>query len=128
MADQKDFVLPTETPKTGTEQPSGVTQGETHGMMTSKEILLGSGIVIVGALLFFFMSRWFSDYLVKKHKSPTAARRAGWALFFFLTFTTALLVFGFLGGLWGNLLFIIPVGVFAVITLVIFIASAFSSR
>jgi fatty acid desaturase len=128
MADQKDFVLPETPGKTGTEQPSGVTHIEIQGAMTGKEILLGSGIVIVGALLFFFMSRWFSDYLVKKHKSPTTARRAAWALFFFLIFTTALLVFGFFGGLWGNLLFIIPMGIFAVITLVIFIASAFSSR
>jgi hypothetical protein len=126
MPEQKDFVLPQQTNAEQTVVDTG--SHPVHERMEGKEILVGAAIVIVGALMFFFLSRWFSDHMVRRRGSPTTARRAGWSLFFFLTFTTAMLVFGFLGGLWNNLFFVIPMAVFVIVALVMFIVSAASSR
>lgn len=126
MAESRDFVLPNETGKTSTQTespPVGITFREP---MSSKEIMVGAVIVVIGAFMFFFVSRWFTENLVKKRKSPTAASRAGWALFFFLTLTTALFVFGFLGNLWANLMFTVPMGLFCLGSLAFFIMSATS--
>jgi hypothetical protein len=128
---QKDFVLPNEqktTTATGTTAqtvaPAETPQGRQP--ISGKELLIGSCIVIIGAFLFFFIKGWFTESMIRKRKSPASANRAGWALFFFLTFTTALLVFGFLGGLWSNLLFVIPMAIFTAVSLIFFIISAIS--
>ena len=129
MPESKDFVLPSEQ-KGGGESQQGMPlvglNGNVREPMSGKEILVGSAIVIVGALMFFFVSRWFTESMIKKRKSPSSASRAGWSLFFFLTFTTTLLVFGFLGGLWTTWLYIIPMGLFVVVSLLFFIISAVS--
>jgi isoprenylcysteine carboxyl methyltransferase (ICMT) family protein YpbQ len=96
--------------------------------MSGKEILLGSGIVVVAALLFFFLSRWFTDNLVGKRKSHSTASRAGWSLFFFLTFTVCLLVFGALGHMWTTWLYIVPMALLILVSLTLFLLSAFSSK
>jgi C4-dicarboxylate transporter len=96
--------------------------------MSGKEILVGSLIVLVAALMFFFLSRWVTDMLVRKRKSPSAASRAGWALFFFLTFTTALLVFGGIGHLWASWMFLAPMAVLVIGSLIMCIVSVVSAR
>ncbi|MDI6792017.1 MAG: hypothetical protein QME81_04000 [bacterium] len=130
MPESKDFVLPNEQKEIehGSQQGSQSTgiNVNVREPMSGKEILAGTAIVIIGALMFFFISRWFTESMIKKRKSPSVASQAGWSLFFFLTFTTALLVFGFLGGLWTTWLYIIPMGLFVGISLIFFIISAVS--
>lgn len=130
MADTKDFVLPDEqqssTDSTTAQTSIPTSAPQVHQPVSGKELMVGAGIVIIGAFLFFFIKGWFTENMIKRRKSPVAASRAGWALFFFLTFTTALLVFGFLGGLWSNGLFLILMGIFIIVSLIFFIVSALS--
>jgi len=133
MADSKDISLP--KPEESPAPQGGGSSGfpaspfpPVQAGMSGKEILLGSGIVLVAALMFFFLSRWFTDYLVKKRKSHTVSSRAGWSLFFFLTFTVCLLVFGALGHLWTTWLYIGTMSVLVLISLIMFLMSAFSSK
>jgi hypothetical protein len=127
MAESKDFVLPNEqTSNTATQTGSPLVGVTVREPMSGKEIMVGAVIVIIGAFMFFFVSRWFTENMIKKRKSPTAASRAGWSLFFFLTLTTALFVFGFLGSLWANWMFIIPMGLFCIVSLAFFIMNAIS--
>lgn len=126
MPESKDFVLPNEQPSSSTAQSGAPVSGAVHQPMSGKEIMVGGVIVLIGAFMFFFVSRWFTENMIKKHKSPTVASRAGWSLFFFLTFTTALFIFGFLGSLWGNWMFIIPMGLFCIGSLAFFIMNTIS--
>lgn len=113
-----------EQTSTSTIQPKEPAGVNIRQPMSGREILMGSFIVLIGAFMFFFVSRWFTENMIKKHKGPIAASRAGWSLFFFLTFTTAMVVFGFLGGLWTNLMFIILMGFFCIASWVFFVICA----
>jgi len=128
MPEAKDFVLPTEQANdtVTTHEVAPHIDVTIRQPLSSKEIMVGAVIVLVGAFMFFFVSRCFTENMIRKHKSPNVASRAGWSLFFFLTFTTALFVFGFLGSLWANWMFIIPMGLFCIGSLAFFIVSATS--
>jgi hypothetical protein len=128
MPELKDFKLPTDQGSQNNQGSSGASDANIavdapREIMTNKEMLIGAGIVIIGVVMFFFLSRMLVDSMVKGRKSPSSANRAGWSLFFLLTFTTTLVVFGFLGHFWSNWLFIAPMGLLILVTaLMLFVA------
>jgi hypothetical protein len=97
----------------------------------NNQILLGAGISLVLAILFWFIGRMLADTLVKQFAEVGAAKRAGRTLFIFLTVTAIFATFGFIGDLWTAIRFIVPGAGLSFITFVVFLfmlLGAFKSR
>ena len=131
-----DFVLPTEQTK---QVPAGsAAQGSGAGMvvpqstakkeMTSKEIFIGSGIVVVAAILFFLCATALKKNLVQGGRSHSSAVNASLSLFLFLLMLSILVVFGTIGALWTSIMFVAPVGLLVVGSLIFMIISFSGSK
>jgi hypothetical protein len=102
-----------------------------EGGLRNNQILLGVGISLVLAILFWFVGRMLADTLVKQFAEVGAAKRAGRTFFIFLTVTAIFATFGFIGDLWTAIRFIVPGAGLSFITLVVFLfmlVGAFKTR
>ena len=88
---------------------------ERHGL-TSRDWAIGSGLLLVCAVVFFLIRGFVTSMLVDRRAAPDAARGAGWAVFVFLLCTAAAVVFGLLGDYWGKFLFVLPALVLMAVT------------
>jgi len=131
-----DFVLPTEQTRQapaeaavkGSETGVIVPQSTAKKEMTSKEILIGSGIVVVAAILFFLCASTLKKNLVQGGRSHSSAVSASLSLFLFLLMLSILVVFGTIGALWTSIMFVAPVGLLVVGSLIFMIISFTGSR
>lgn len=93
--------------------------------ITSKEIAIAAGVMLLLAVIFFFARQFFVDWLVgAKKKSPNSADMAGWGLFGFLIFGSAIPVLAFTSGALLRILFIAPLGGLALASLVLCVVAA----
>lgn len=80
----KPLTLTSETPFAGGIEEMGTGP-------SNKEVMIGTGALLVLALLFFFIRNAYVNYLVASMKrSPNNAGLAGWGLFGFLLFASAI--------------------------------------
>lgn len=121
----------TTAPTTGT-LPSTATTGtavrphddslaSSFASLSGNSGIIGLIIMAVLAIVFFFIRGAIRSHLVSRRASSSSASSAAWALFCFLFFGSATVVFGALGQLWGVLPFIIPLGVLVSVSLILFI-------
>lgn len=87
------FVLPTPTdpqaapatPSTALQPTSPVTLNLGHSDTSSRDLLIGGGILLVLLIAFFFARGSYANMLVRKRVPPGKANAAGWWLFIFLS-------------------------------------------
>ena len=84
--------ITTQNPQTPTSEipiPNGLEEMTTGP--SSKEMMIGTGALVVLALVFVFIRNGYANYLVASAKrSPNNAGLAGWFLFGFLLFAAAI--------------------------------------
>ena len=85
------------------------------------DAIIGLAILLVLAVAFLFLRGAVRGHLIGVRASPSAAGRAGWALFSFLMSLSVLVVFGLLGNLWPEPAFTAPLLLLALVTLVLFV-------
>jgi hypothetical protein len=91
------------------------------GGMTQNGAVIGGAIMLVLAVVFFFLRGAVRTHLIINRASLASAGGAGWALFAFLFVLSFTMVFGLIGDFWTILAFIIPMAVLSFITLVLFV-------
>ncbi len=119
---------PGESPKTET------STGESHlpvGSTTStKETVIAFGAVLVAAIIFYIVKNFVSKILVSSHKkSPRSADMAGWSLFCVLllaAITAALAVLD--SSKFLTILYLIPIGLGMLVSLIMFFVALLSKR
>ena len=95
MADQKTVLpplssSPSASAPTSAEQPVQISLDLGTGP-TTKDMLIGGGVLFALAIVFFFIRNAYVSYLVgSKKRSPNNAGLAGWALFGGLLFGSAI--------------------------------------
>lgn len=95
MADQKNVLPPlSSSPSvpapTNVEQPIQI-QLDLGTGPTTKDMLIGGGVLLALAIVFFFIRNAYVSYLVgSKKRSPNNAGLAGWGLFGGLLFASAI--------------------------------------
>jgi len=93
--------------------------------VTSKEIAIAAGVMLLLAVIFFFVRQFFVNWLVRDFKkSPNSADMAGWGLFGFLFFGSAIPVLAVTSGALLRVLFIAPLGALALASLVLCVVAA----
>lgn len=96
--------------------------------LSGNQIVLGVGISIALAILFWFVGRIVADTLVKQFAEVGAAKRAGLSLFAFLTILGSFATFGFLGKFWLANMFIIPAASLSSLMFIVFIYTLVASN
>jgi len=88
---------------------------------TSKEIMIGSGVMLVLAIIFFVLRMAFVNYLIgpSMKRSPNNAGFAGWGLFGGLFFGSAIGCTALVSKLYMTLPIIIPLACLSLICFVI---------
>lgn len=95
MADQKTVLPPLNSPPPvpapmSAEQSVQISLDLGAGP-TTKDVLIGGGVLLVLAIVFFFIRNAYVSYLVgSKKRSPNNAGLAGWGLFGGLLFASAI--------------------------------------
>lgn len=87
---------------------------------SAREMIIGSGVLLVLVIGFFFAKNAFATSLVGKRVAPNRASAAGWWLFIFLSVVAA----GLVGSVvdqnrFLSFVFMIPLAVLAVVSLVL---------
>jgi hypothetical protein len=88
--------------------------GRPHGL-GGNDVIIGIGISLVLAAIFWFVGKVLTDTLVKQFAEVGSAKRAGMMLFLFLAVVATFATFGFLGNYWLALYFLIPGATLAVL-------------
>ncbi|MBI1329139.1 MAG: hypothetical protein GC166_04450 [Alphaproteobacteria bacterium] len=100
--------------------------------LSGNQIIIGIGISLVLAVLFWFVGRIVTDTLVKQFAEVGAAKRAGLALTAFLSVIGVAITFGILGNFWLVPFFFAPAGaltaLLALVSLFTFIGANRSKR
>jgi len=91
------------------------------GGLSGNQIIMGVVISLGLAALFWFVGRILADTFVKQFAEVGAAKRAGVALFAFLTSLGISATFGFLGNFWSAPFFLIPAGSLVTLLFLVFI-------
>lgn len=101
-----------------------------NGGMNSKEMVIGFGVIIIAAIIFFFVKNYVSKMLVASYKkSPRSADMAGWSLFCLLLLAIITAVLGVLNSATlFSLPFLIPIILAMIVSLVILIMALISKR
>ena len=92
------------------------------GSLTQNGAVIGTGIMLGLAVVFFLIRGALRSHLIANRASLAQANGASWALFAFLLATAFTAVFGLLGGFWAALSFTVPMGALCLITLALFVA------
>jgi hypothetical protein len=100
-----------------------ISLGSSPPELSGNQVIIGIGISLVLAAVFWFVGRIMTDTLVKQFAEVSAAKRAGIALFAFLASLGISATFGFLGNFWSAPYFLIPAGT---LTLLLFLVFLFS--
>ena len=87
--------------------------------MSSNDMVLAGGILLVLAIVFFFVRGGVRRHLIAGRASLSAASSAGWAVFAFLLLLSITVVLGLFGNLWSLLAFTVPMGGLVLVTLVL---------
>lgn len=95
--------------------------GEKAYGLGGNDVIIGAGISLVLAAIFWFVGRILTDTLVKQYAEVGSAKRAGVMLFLFLTVLGAFVTFGFLGNFWLATFFFIPAAALSALLLIIFL-------
>jgi len=83
---------------------------------SSKDVMIGGGLLLVLAIIFFFIRNAFANYLVGSLKrSPNNAGLAGWMLFGGLLFGAAIGSIGLISKSYLTVMYIVPLAVFSLI-------------
>lgn len=100
------------------------------GTTSTKEIVITFGGVLVAAIIFFFIKNAVSKMLVGSYKkSPRSADMAGWALFCFLLLAAIIAALAILdSSRFLTIIYIIPIVLAMLISLVMFIMALVSKR
>ena len=119
---------PTET-QTSTGD-SGKPIGWGGGEVNSKEMVIGFGVVVIAAIIFFFVKNYVSKMLVASFKkSPRSADMAGWSLFCLLLLATITAVLGILSSAsLFSLPYLIPIILAMIVSLIMLIIALNSKR
>ena len=88
-----------------------------------RDYAIGGGVMLVLLIAFFFIRGGYANYLAGKRVPPGAANAAGWFLFVFLTALALVVVLTILGGKLAGLLVIIPLGLIALVSLILMFLS-----
>ncbi len=115
--------------QTGTAQTGQIQTGQTidaatlpgEAGLSATSAVVGGAILLVLAVGLFFVRGAIRSHLISLRASPSAAGSAGWALFALLLALCVLVLFGLLGNLWGTLAFTLPLGLFILLMLVLFV-------
>jgi hypothetical protein len=102
--------------------PISLTPGEARGL-GGNDVIIGIGISLVLAAIFWFVGRVVTDTLVKQFAEVGASKRAGLMLFLLLTVMGAFATFGFLGNFWLATYFLIPAASLSALMLIVFLFS-----
>ncbi len=130
MADLNSQLPPIEnSPIAPPLQTTGVPQINTDSVglgPSSKDVMIGAGLLLVAAVAYFFIRGAYVNFLVSSHKrSPNSAGMAGWALFGTLLFPTAIGALALIDKTkFLSLPFIIPLAGVGVVCLVLTIVSS----
>jgi len=100
------------------------------GAVTTKEMMIGFGAVIIAGIIFILIKNYVSRMLVSSYKkSPRSADMAGWSLFCVLLFATIAGVLGILNAsVFFTLPYLVPLGIGMLISIVMLIISLTSKR
>jgi hypothetical protein len=102
--------------------PFPVNQIERRGL-GGNDIIIGVGVSLVLAAIFWFVGRILTDTLVKQFAEVGAAKRAGVMLFLLLTVLGVFGTFGFLGNLWLATYFLVPAASLSTLMFFVFVFS-----
>jgi hypothetical protein len=95
--------------------------GSSIGDISTNGAIIGLVVLLVLAVVFFFIRGAIRSHLIHRRASPSSAGSAAWAFFAFLLATSMTVVFGAVGKLWSVMPFIIPMGTLSTVTLLLFI-------
>lgn len=100
------------------------------GEINSKEVVIGFGVVIIAAIIFFFVKNYMSKMLVASYrKSPRSADMAGWSLFCLLLLATIAAVLGIINSArLFSLPYLILIILAMIVSLVMLIMALISKR
>lgn len=135
MADNT-FTLPdlnknTDKPSTTTQEVSKpIGELVPSHKISSKEMMIAGGAVLVAVIIFFIIKNSVSKMLVASYrKSPRSAEMAGWSLFCILFLASAAAALGTLDSTrLLSLPYLIPLGLAMLVSLVMFIVAILSKR
>lgn len=98
--------------------------------ISTKELVISIGVLLVAAIIFFIIKNYVSKILVANmRKSPRAADMAGWSLFSFMLLAAIAAVLTILDSTrFLSLPYLIPLGGAMVVSLVIFVVAFVSER
>ena len=128
MADQKNVLPPLSSspaapaPTTGQiVLPLGV--NDSLGIEpTGKDIMIGGGVMLAAAVVFFLIRNAYVNYLVGSLKrSPNNAGMAGWALFGGLLFGSAIGCLAIIGKSLLQIMYIAPLGALSVVCFILMV-------
>jgi hypothetical protein len=100
---------------------------KTYGL-GGNDVIIGVGVSLVLAAIFWFVGRILTDTLVKQFAEVGSAKRAGLMLFLFLTVLGGFVTFGFLGNFWLANFFFIPAAALSTLLFVIFLFTLISAN
>lgn len=115
---------------TKSESGIAVPIGNVGGTTSTKEMVIAFGAVLAAAILFFVIKNYVSKMLVASYKkSPRSADMAGWSLFCVLLLAAILGALGILDSArFFSFLYLIPIGLAMLVSLVMFILALVSKR
>jgi len=139
MQDKKDnagFALPApseanQASSTVTESPATTTASQAASVLPaeavntgSRDLMIGGAVLLVLTIAFFFAKSAYANTLVGKRVQPAKANAAGWWMFIFLTsLATAVVLTAVNSTKYLAPMFIVPLGVAALVALILTIVS-----
>ena len=91
---------------------------------TSRDFLVGGGVLLVLMLAYFFAKNAYANMLVGNRIEPRSANAAGWWLFIFLTLVSAAAVLAAVNrAVLENLFIIVPLALGALVALILMLLS-----
>ncbi|ACF11350.1 hypothetical protein Cpar_0940 [Chlorobaculum parvum NCIB 8327] len=88
---------------------------------STKEVLMGVGLLLILSVVFFFIRNAFVGYLVgpAMKRSPNNAAMAGWGLFGGLFFASAILCVALFGKIFLTMFVVIPLSIAMILCFVL---------
>ena len=106
--------------------PDGVVQQDPQHVNThSRDLAIGSGVLLVLLIAFFFAKNAYANMLVARRVEPRSANAAGWWLFIALAVLALGIVFGAIdASSLVQAIYVIPLAVVEVLAIVLLILSS----